>query len=70
MTTPSTKATSFIFYMFVPIAMLFSFLMLDEAMSGKKVAGVAAVIAGNLFGLSCQWKNDDVLARTIHGKTT
>ncbi|MBP1697992.1 MAG: hypothetical protein H6Q41_3180 [Deltaproteobacteria bacterium] len=56
--------------MFVPIAMLFSFLMLDEAMSGGKVAGVAAVIAGNLFGLSCQWKNDDVLARTIHGKTT
>jgi len=68
-TTLSTKATSVIFYLFVPIAMLLSFLLLDEPMSGEKVVGAAAVIAGNLFGLSRQWRNDDVLARRIHDKT-
>jgi len=33
------------------------------------VVGAAEVIAGNLFGLSRQWRNDDVLASRIHDKT-
>ena len=50
--------------------MLLSFLLLDEPMGGGKVLGAAAVIAGNIFDLSSQSQNDDLMARTIHDKTT
>jgi drug/metabolite transporter (DMT)-like permease len=69
-TTLSTKTTSLLFYLFVPIAMILSSLLLDEPMGKAKVIGATLIIAGNIFGLSRQWKKEGVLAAAVKQKAT
>lgn len=69
-TTLSTKTTSLLFYLFVPVTMILSFLLLDEPIGTEKVIGATLVIAGNIFGLSRQWKKEGVLAPAVKQKTT
>ncbi len=61
-TTLSTKTTSLLFYLFVPVTMILSFLLLNEPLGTGKIAGATLVITGNVFGLSRQWKKEGVLA--------
>ena len=44
-------ATSIIYYLAIPIAMIASYLFLEEAMPEKKVIGAVLIIAANLIGI-------------------
>ena len=57
-----TITTSVIFYFFVPIAMILSYLIVHEPMSLGKIMGAALVIAGNIVGLYKQWKREALIA--------
>ena len=69
-TTLSTKTTSLLFYLFVPVTMILSFLLLNEPIGAEKLIGATLVIAGNIFGLSKQWRKEGVLAPAVKQKAT
>jgi len=53
---PAT-ATSIIYYLAIPIAMVTSYIFLEEAMPEKKVIGAVLIVVANLIGIVKQLKN-------------
>jgi len=55
-TVLSTVTISVISYMVVPIALLLSYILLNEPMGIAKLTGAAIIVFANLVGISSQWK--------------
>ena len=51
--------TSIIYYLYVPIAMGFSFFFLDEEVSDTKVIGAGVIIAANIIGIVYRLRMDN-----------
>lgn len=62
-TVLSTVTISVISYMVVPIALLLSYILLNEPMGTAKLTGAAIIIFANLVGISSQWKRNAFRAK-------
>lgn len=61
-TSLSTVTTSIISYLYVPLAVLLSFLILGEVITVKMAGGAALIIGGNAAALFGQWKRSALSA--------
>ncbi len=59
----STTVTSIIYYGFVPVALLVSYLVLDEQIDLRKGLGAALVLSGGLLGVLARMKSGSLLAK-------
>ncbi len=59
----STPTSSLIYYMMIPVAMILSYIFLDESMQREKLLGAGLIILANLTGLFSQWKRQTWLAK-------
>ncbi len=50
----STSTTSVLYYLTIPVAMVFSYLFLDEVMTQRKILGAALILTANLVALYSQ----------------
>ena len=52
----SPSASSLLYYGNLPVALVFSALLLGERLSGRMLFGAALIVAGSAGGLASQWK--------------
>ena len=49
--------TSVVYYLYVPIAMLFSFIFLDEILSPVQLMGAGLILFANILGIWFRWRS-------------
>ncbi|GGE90044.1 EamA family transporter [Kangiella profundi] len=49
--------TSVVYYLYVPIAMLFSFVFLDEVLSPVQLLGAGLILFANILGIWFRWRS-------------
>lgn len=58
----SPYATSIVYYGNLPVAIVLSIVVLDEALRPRTALGAALILAGSLLGLGSQWRRNAIAA--------